>query len=123
MIRFLDGVLGPKSVKPLIIILGVILAVCAFGVARCIWKGGAAQQAEQTTKSGEALADAAENAVETVTNAHAREASIDTIVEEAAKEIDNAPSPEAARAATLRAVCVLEEYRLDPACTVQQPNP
>lgn len=123
MIRLLDGIIGPKTVKPLLIVLAVVVLVGGLGVARCVWKGGAAQQAEQTTASSEALASAAESAVETVTNANARETSVDNLVTEAAKEIDNAPSPEAARAAALRAVCLLPEYRADPSCKVQQPDP
>lgn len=123
MIQFLGGIIGPKAVKPFLIVLAVLALVIGLGVARCVWKGGAVEQAKQTTASSEALANAAESAVETVTNANARETSVDNLVTEAAKEIDNAPSPEAARAAALRAVCLLPEYRADPSCKVQQPNP
>lgn len=116
MTRWLDGIVGPKMVKPLIIILGVILAITAFGVARCVWKGGAAKQAEQTTRSGEALTEAAESAVGTITNAHGREVAIDTLVAGAALEIDAAATPQEKRDAAINAVCQLAEYATDPQC-------
>lgn len=116
MISFLGGIVGPKTVKPLLIVLGVILIVSALGVARCVWKGEAARQAQQTTRSGEALTEAAEGAVEAITNAQGREVAIDTLVAGAALEIDAAGTPQEKRAAAINAVCQLPEYAGDPQC-------
>lgn len=119
MIALIASLVGPKLAKPVFYGVLALLAVAILSVGYCSLKRGATEQAEQTTKSSEALADAAEQAVAVVVNANDREASVDAVVAQAEKEIDNAPNPAARRAATVRAVCLLAEYREDPACAVQ----
>jgi len=119
MIVWLTGLVGRKLAVPVLIGAGLLLALALFGLVRSCSADRVTEQAEQTSRSGEAIADAAQNAVATVVNANEREASVDAIVAQAAKEIDNAPDPATARAATLRAVCLLAEYRNDPACRVR----
>lgn len=113
------SLVGSKPPKPVLYGAIALLVIAILSIGYCSLRRGAAEQAEQTTKSSEALADAAENAVAMVVNANDREASVDAVVAQAEKEIDNAPNPAIRRAAALRAVCGLPEYRQDPACSVQ----
>lgn len=101
------------------IIALAVIATVGIGIGYCSLQRTATGQAKQTTRSSEAIADAAEQAVATVINTNEREASVDAVVAQAAKEIDNAPDPATARAAAFRAVCGLPEYSRDPACAVQ----
>lgn len=119
MIALISSLVGPKLAKPVFYGILMLLAVAVLSIGYCSLKRGEAGQAKQTTRSSEAIADAAENAVAVVINANGREASVDAVVAQAEKEIDNAPDPAVRRAAALRAVCGLPEYRKDPACAVQ----
>jgi hypothetical protein len=119
MIALIASLVGPKLAKPVFYGVLALLVAAILSVGYCSLKRGAAEQAEQTTKSSEALADSAEQAVAVVINSNEREASVDAVVAQAEKEIDNAPDPVARRAAALRAVCGLPEYSRDPACAVQ----
>lgn len=123
ILTFLTGLVGPKFAKPALYALIVVTLLSTLAVGKCVLDNRAAKQAEQTTRSSDAIATAAEQAVATITNSSNREASVDEVVAQAAKEIDNAPTSSAARAAALNAVCVLPEYRLDPACAVRKPAP
>lgn len=113
------------------VLLGVIallLVLILFAFNKCAESGkdrAVAVQAEQTTKSGEAIAEAAQVAVETVDNRASVETTIDIATTIATREIDNAESSEDVRAAVTRAVCerVRASGRTDPACIVQQVNP
>lgn len=116
MIRTLEGIVGIKLARPLLIALAVIALILAFNAARCVWKGDVARQAEQTARSGEAIADAAQDAVSTITNATGRDADIDAVVAGAVLEIDAAGTPEEKRAAAINAVCQLPEYAGDEQC-------
>jgi hypothetical protein len=116
LILWLSGIVGPKLAKPVLIIVSIIAIVLAFNVARCAWQNQAVRQAKQTTRSGEAIADAAQSAVATITNATARDASIDSVVAGAVLEIDAAATQEEKRAAAFNAVCALPEYAGDPKC-------
>lgn len=118
MIIWLGRIVGPKFALPVLIVAGVLFALVFFAVVQSCTSDDT-DQVEQTTRSSEAIANAAENAVATVINANERDASIDEIVSQAEKEIDNAPNAAVARAATIRAVCLLAEYRNDPACAVR----
>lgn len=116
LITWLGGIVGPKLAKPVLIVVAVVAMILAFNVARCAWQNQAVQQAKQTTRSGEAIADAAQNAVATITNATERDASIDSVVAGAVLEIEAAGTQEEKRAAAFNAVCALPEYAGDPKC-------
>lgn len=105
------------------IIAAAVIAILTLSFCVLTRDGGKSEQAEQGVRSNEALADAAASAVKTVTQGNDRERSIDQIVAQAEKEIDNAPSPAARRAATIAAVCSLPDYRDHPSCQVREPNP
>lgn len=78
-----------------------------------------ARQADAGRAGAEAMQDAGQAAVETVIEQSETEIALDDLVEQAAKEIRNAETPEEARAATLSAACELQLYRDDPACRVR----
>lgn len=105
-------------------LLVLAVAVTTFIVAQCT--GGndkEAAQANQTSASGQAIANAAHDAVETVSNRSEAELAIDAATAQAKKEIKDAKNPAAVRAAVTRSLCQRAEYRLDPACRVHQPGP
>ena len=116
MIAILTSLVGPKLAKPVLYALIALLAVAVLSVGYCSLNNRAAQQAKQTTRSSEAIADAAEQAVGVVINSNARDTSVDAVVTQAAKDIDNAPDDATRRAAALAAVCSLPEYSRDSRC-------
>jgi hypothetical protein len=98
-------------------LLVIVTALIAFTVAKCT--GGnkrEAAQAEQTSASGQAIANAAQDAVETVSNRSEADLAIDAATAQAKKEIKDAKSPAAVRAAVVKSLCARAEYKLDPAC-------
>lgn len=107
------------------------LLLAALGVAIVAWasgrflfnKNGEVRQAQTTAGSAEAMQEAGKDAVATVLEQADEEVALKELVAEASKEIDNAPTPAAARAATLGAACELRLYRDDPACAVRRTNP
>lgn len=102
-------------------VLLVMTALAAFTVAKCTGSNRKeADQAQQTTRSGEAFANAADDAVETVANRSEADLAIDAATAQAKKEIKDAKDPAAVRAAVVRSLCKRAEYRNDPACRVQQ---
>lgn len=108
------------------IFLAILIAMLLL-IGRCsyeaVFKSGKAAQAEQTTRSADALSNAAEHAVETVIQSSGRDASIDEVVIRASKDIDNAQDPVAARDAVINSVCDLAEYNNDPACKLRGSHP
>lgn len=115
-----------KVGRPLMIVGGVILlGLLIFGLGRCSkddYEDDYRAQIDQTTRSGDAAADAAETAVEILDGRTATEDAIDQVVEEAVKEIDAAANPDAVRTAVLAAVCNTPEHRNDPACVPKAEN-
>lgn len=124
-IPFLAPLLATKFGKPLIfggMFLFVIGAVFLLG--RCT--GGdddVAAQVEQTNRSGEAISNAAEMAIDKIGDRAVTEASIDAAVNETVKEIDRAESADAIHDAVVRRLCVHAEHRNDPACQLRQADP
>lgn len=85
-------------------------------------RGAESRQADADRQSAEAMQEAGQAAVATVLEQADEELEIADLVDRASKEIDDAPNPTAARAATLDAVCELRIYRDDPACSVREPD-
>lgn len=101
------------------IVVLVTLAIIAL-VVRCSPRDDTAQrQADQTTRSSDAIAGAAANAIETIDNRTVTEADVDAAVDQTVKDIQNAPNDDAVRAAVLAGVCGQASHRNDPACTVR----
>ena len=98
----------------LAVIIGLIVA---FLYAKVIgWQRTEALQGRSDSAHAEADRSAGSAAVSTVLNRSQSEMDLQDLATTAAKEIDDAPSPAAARAAALNAACQLDLYRDDPSC-------
>lgn len=103
-------------------LLILFVAIATLAISKCT--GGnrkEAAQARQTSASGEAIANAAKDAVETVSGRSEAELAIDAAVAEAKKDIGNAQSSADIRVVVARELCRLPEYRNDASCIVRQP--
>lgn len=94
----------------LIGLAGALFIAAVFALGRC-GRPDAAKQAEQTTKSSNATADAAAVALNTLEGRVANESEIDRAVGAAVMEIDNANDPDAVRSIVLGRLCDTPEYR------------
>lgn len=107
------------AVKWLLLAVAVV-ALVAFVLGRFVFDNhGKVHQAQTTARSEAAMQAAGAEAVSTVLNQADEEMSLHDLVGKATKEIDDAPTPAAARAATVSAACELRLYRDDPACAVR----
>lgn len=100
----------------LTLIVGVFIALF-FSITRC--SGDESAQVQQTTRSTEAVASAAADAVSTLESSTASEKSIDQAVATAAQEIHDAQSAQQVHSAVTSALCGKPAYRNDPACLVR----
>lgn len=100
-----------------IVLVGILLLV-VFGPGACKSRQ-AVEQAKQTTRSGEALGNAAASAVGTLENRVVTDKEIDAAVANVQKEIGSAQDLDAVRNAVLSGVCQKPSHRNDPACAVQ----
>ncbi|KEZ00244.1 hypothetical protein AI27_08845 [Sphingomonas sp. BHC-A] len=119
MIELLATVVGRKAAKPVFGALCALLVLAVLSIGYCSLRGGAADQAEQTTRSSDAIANAAQGAVTDIMNQSKAETAIDAGVAATKEEIGHAQDPAAIRAAVARNVCLRPEYRSDPACAVR----
>lgn len=111
------------AVKWLLLAVAIV-AVVAYVSGRLLFDNhGKVHQAQTDARSSAAMQAAGAEAVSTVLNQTDEEISLHDLVGKATKEIDDAPSPAAARSATLNAACELRLYRDDPACAVRPADP
>ena len=124
MIPFLTPLLATKFGKPAVIALGVLLLVGAiFLLGRCTGNNDELEaQVEQTNRSGEAIADAAEMAIDKIGDQAVTERSIDTAVAETVASIEGAQDADAVRNAVIAGLCSQHAHRNDPACTTHAEN-
>jgi hypothetical protein len=112
------GATAAKRIFFAIIVLFVLIVL--IGLAKC---GGvdrtAERQAEQTTRSGDASANAASAAIDTIENRHDADTTGDAAVAATQGTIDNAQNPDDVRSAVLDGVCAKASHRNDPACPVR----
>lgn len=97
-----------------VLLLGVIIAVI-FALGRCSG-GDESAQVQQTTRSTNAVASAAADAVSTLEERTSDEKSIDEAVTQATQEIRNAQTVEKVHSAVTQALCGKPAYANDPAC-------
>jgi len=116
---WMASMVGEKATKPMFWAFAILLALILFSIGYCSLRDGAADQAEQTTRSSDAIANAAQGAVADIMIQTKAETAIDAAAAAAKEEIGNAQDPDAIRAAVARNVCLRPEYRSDPACTVR----
>ncbi|MBT0667091.1 hypothetical protein HT136_01750 [Novosphingobium profundi] len=107
-----------------IALAAIILMAAVFMLGRCsAADDGEEVQAEQTAESEQATARAAEAAIEVLEDRTITEETIDKAVDAATKEIEDAQDPAAVRDAVLRAVCLQDSHRNDPACVMLRADP
>jgi tRNA A37 N6-isopentenylltransferase MiaA len=119
MIAWLTAIVGSKLARPVLIGGTVLLVVLlAFGLGYCSRDDDALEaQVEQTNRSGEAVADAAEMAIDTIGDRTATDAEIDDAVQRTVDRIAGAEDADAVRNAVITGLCGQREHRNDPACT------
>jgi hypothetical protein len=117
---WLSGIVGEKAVKWVVIAFAAALLIGAILiVSRCSHDNTAERQSEQTSASGGAIANAAADAIETITNRTVTEGDIDAATATAQEEIENASDPDTVRGAVIAGVCGQASHRNDPACRVR----
>ncbi len=93
---------------------GVLLLVI---LAVLLWpRDSGKDQIEHANQSSAAIADAAEDAIQTLEDRTATEDAVDQATQEALTEIEQAADPVEVRNAVLAVVCGTREHRNDPAC-------
>lgn len=119
MIALFTKWFGDRLALP--ILIGLVIALIIFGLAaaRCVheWQGG--QEAKQTTKSANAITNAAVDAIGTIENRSRADQAIDAATDQTRKDISNASDPSDVRRAVVNGLCSRPEYKRDPACTVR----
>lgn len=117
---WLIATFGERAAR-FIVALGVALIIGAF-VLFIAWRSHddtPSEQAKQTTRSSEAVADAAQDAIATIGKRTATDALIDDVTVDTVKEIENAVDPFDVRDAVVAGVCRNPAHRRDPACAVR----
>lgn len=92
------------------------LAFLSVALVVILWlRGDDAEQSKQVARSAKASVEAAHEAAQTVIDRAEADSSVDSLVAETARQIDNLPPAEAAQAART-AICSLPEYKDAPEC-------
>lgn len=117
IIAKLASVVGVRFARPVAIGLIAVALMIIGGIlfTQC-GSDNEAEQARQTTRSSEAVADAAKAAIETLEGRTATEDAIDQAVEETVSQVEDARDIPAIHAAVRAGLCGRVEYRNDPAC-------
>jgi len=97
----------------------LVLLVLILSVGKCGRDRTAERQAEQTSRSGAAAAQAGAEAVQIVTSQAAGEAAADRDTAQTVGVIHEATDADAVRRAVLERLCKQDSHRLDPACRVR----
>lgn len=108
-----------RAFKPVLIVGAVLLmGVLLFALGYFSRKDdhGQAEQAKQTTRSGEAISTAAQDAISIIGERVATDHNIDQATQQAVSEIGVATSADQVRDAVLQAVCQQKVHSHDPAC-------
>lgn len=117
MIAWLVPLVGERLARPVFFAgMAILLILITVIAVKCSGDDGEAQQAEQTVRSGEAIAEAAAAAVDVIDDRRVTEADVAAAADQAAKEIGAAQSTQEIRGAVLKAVCAQASHRNDPAC-------
>lgn len=94
--------------------LACLLLIAAFS----LWlKWDDAEQPKQDARSANAAAATAKEAAEIAIERSASDADIDDLVENTAKLIDDAATPQEASTRARSAICAMPEYKDDKSCT------
>lgn len=118
MISLIASIVGPRFAKPVFYGVLVLLVLGAgFTLAKC--SGGnrqAEQQAQQTTRSGEAYSNAVANGIDIIDNRTVTESSLAEATAAVKEEIGNAGSLDDIRTSLVTRLCQQPSHAKDPAC-------
>ncbi|MFK4871687.1 hypothetical protein [Novosphingobium sp. ZW T3_23] len=109
----------PKAAYLLAAVVFVIIVAASLSQCSGDRDKQTAEQAKQTTTSGEAIADAAQDAVAKIETNRVTNEDIDAAVAETQENLDHAEDPAAIRAAVIAGVCGNPAHRSDPACKMR----
>ena len=98
---------------------GAIVLILLLAVSQCTGQRQRAAQATQDARSATATAETAQDAARVVIKRSASDMSVDELVRQTTKEMDNAETPQAASRAARSSICRMPNYRDDPACKLQ----
>lgn len=101
-----------------VLLLGLIIGTI-FALGRCS-QGNDSAQVQQTTRSTNAVASAAADAVSVLEERTTDEKSIDEAVTQATQEIGSAQTVQEVHSAVTSALCHRDAFAADPACRVHQ---
>lgn len=114
---FIVRLVGERFALPVTIALAaLILLGGTFALGRC-QRGN--PQAEQTNASGNAAADAAVAAINTIGNRNATDKDVDQIVAQIQGKIGDAQSVDDIRSTVIAGLCDQPSHSDDPACSVR----
>ena len=102
-----------------LIAASVVVLILLVSVKSCTGARERAAQSQQDARGAKASAETAKDAAATVIKRADANATVDELVRETAKEIENAKTPQDAGRSAHFAICQLPNYRLDPACKLQ----
>ncbi len=106
-----------------LIMLLILFGVIFIAVHSCSSSRDKAATARQQGAEAEAVADGAQEAVNTVVARHGADADVDAIVDEAAARLDPALPAAERHEAVLEAVCQMKINRRKPECAFTPPQP
>lgn len=117
---WLIATFGERAARLIVAVL-VALVIGAFVLflARRSHDDTPAVQAQQTTRSADAVSNAARDAIETIGNRTATDAVVDQATMDTVENINNAIDPFSVRDAVIAGVCRNPAHRNDPACAVR----
>ncbi len=98
-----------------IAIAAALLVLATFIVARCTG-GKDTSQAEQTTRSGEAISNAAQGAIKTIGDRTVTDKVLENAASQAAEDVESAQSAAEIRSTVKATVCGQNVHRNDPGC-------
>lgn len=120
IITWLAGIVGPKLARPLFYGGAALLLVALiFTLGYCSRDDKSDEleaQVEQTNRSGEAIANAAEMAIDRIGGQTATDEAIDAAVDNTVDRIEGAQDADAIRNAVIQGLCTKPSHRNDPAC-------
>ena len=102
-----------------LIAAGAIVFLLLVAIKSCTGSQQKVAQATQDARSATATAETAQDAARVVIERSAADVSVDELVRQTTKEMDNADTPQAASRAARSSICRMSNYRDDPACKLQ----
>ena len=108
-----------RAIRIVVFVVGSLIIIGAMFILQQCARERDLPQVTQTELSGDAMANAAQSAVETIGNYNQAERETDVATANTQGTISHAQSPDAIRDAVLDGLCRSSSHRNDPACKVR----